>query len=154
EDSELEIDFPESVDSQCKGELGTPAHGFPEEMQNKVLKGTAPLNDRPGAVMPLANLAGKKAMLENMSGKLVTEQELASYLMYPKVFTDFMQHDLKYGAVSSIPSSAFFYGLKEQSPVEIELDRGKILEIKLLGRSEAKDGVIDLFVELNGQLRL
>lgn len=154
EDSELEIDFPESVVSLFKGELGIPVHGFPEKLQNKVLKGAAPLNDRLGAVMPPADLAGKKAMLENMFGKLVTEQELASYLMYPKVFTDFMQHEMKYGTVSSIPSSAFFYGLKEQSPVEIELERGKVLEIKLLGRSEAKDGVIDLFVELNGQLRL
>ncbi|MFX6698304.1 hypothetical protein ABTH14_19335, partial [Acinetobacter baumannii] len=86
----LEIDFPESVVSLFKGELGTPAHGFPKELQHKVLKGAAPLSDRPGAVMPPVDLAGEKAILENMFGKQLTEQELASYLMYPKVFTDFM----------------------------------------------------------------
>src|SRR5690606_39507013 len=70
--------------------------------------------------------------------------------------SDVCSSDLKqkYGTTSSIPSSAFFYGLKEQTPVEIEIERGKTLEIKLLGRSEAKEGIIDLFVELNGQLRL
>ena len=74
--------------------------------------------------------------------------------MYPKVFNDFIQHKLKYGTLSTIPSSVFFYGLQEQIPVSVELEQGKTLEIKLLGRSEAKDGLIDLFIELNGQLRL
>lgn len=151
---ELEINFPESVVSLFKGELGTPASGFPQALQHKVLKGTAPLSDRPGAVMPSVHLESEKVRLENLFGQVITEQELASYLMYPKVFSDFMQHKQKYGTTSSIPSSAFFYGLKEQTPVEIEIERGKTLEIKLLGRSEAKEGIIDLFVELNGQLRL
>ncbi|WP_299150515.1 biotin/lipoyl-containing protein [uncultured Acinetobacter sp.] len=151
---ELEINFPESVVSLFKGELGTPASGFPQALQHKVLKGTAPLSDRPGAVMPSVQLESEKVRLENLFGQVITEQELASYLMYPKVFSDFMQHKQKYGTTSSIPSSAFFYGLKEQTPVEIEIEHGKTLEIKLLGRSEAKEGIIDLFVELNGQLRL
>ena len=151
---ELEINFPESVVSLFKGELGTPASGFPQALQHKVLKGTAPLSDRPGAVMPSVHLESEKIRLENLFGQVITEQELASYLMYPKVFSDFMQHKQKYGTTSSIPSSAFFYGLKEQTPVEIEIEHGKTLEIKLLGRSEAKEGIIDLFVELNGQLRL
>nr|WP_275661762.1 hypothetical protein [Acinetobacter pittii] len=33
--------------------------------------------------------------------------------MYPEVFTGFMMYKLKYDTASSIPSSAFFYGLKE-----------------------------------------
>ena len=154
ENPELEIDFPESVVSLFKGELGTPAHGFPQQLQQKVLKGTLPLSDRPGAVMPAVDLQAQKQLLENMYSRSITEQELASYLMYPKVFNDFMHHKQKYGTVSSIPSSAFFYGLKEHEPVEIRLEKGKTLEIKLIGRSEVKDGLIDLFVELNGQLRL
>ncbi|WP_248791197.1 hypothetical protein, partial [Escherichia coli] len=108
---ELEINFPESVVSLFKGELGTPASGFPQALQHKVLKGTAPLSDRPGAVMPSVQLESEKVRLENLFGQVITEQELASYLMYPKVFSDFMQHKQKYGTTSSIPSSAFFYGL-------------------------------------------
>lgn len=150
----LEIDFPESVVSLFKGELGTPAHGFPKDLQQKVLKGEQPLSDRPGAILPAVDLEAQKTKLEQIYAQPISEQQLASYLMYPKVFTDFMQHQLKYGIVSSIPSSAFFYGLKEQQDISVELETGKTLEIKLLGRSEPKNGLIDLFIELNGQLRL
>ncbi|NCI77014.1 pyruvate carboxylase [Acinetobacter kanungonis] len=149
-----DIDFPESVVSLFKGELGTPAHGFPEDLQQKVLKGVKPLSDRPGAILPAVDLDGQQAMLAEIYDQPISEQQLASYLMYPKVFKEFMQHQLKYGTVSSIPSSAFFYGLKEQQEISVELEAGKTLEIKLLGRSEPKNGLIDLFIELNGQLRL
>lgn len=150
----LDIDFPESVVSLFKGELGTPAHGFPAALQQKVLKGTAPLHDRPGAIMPAVDLAQQKQSLRNIFGDLIDDQALASYLMYPKVFNEFMQHKLKFGTVSTVPSSAFFYGLKEQETISVELEAGKTLEIKLLARSEARDGWVDLFIELNGQLRL
>ncbi|MEB6665722.1 pyruvate carboxylase [Acinetobacter vivianii] len=150
----LDIDFPESVVSLFKGELGTPAHGFPVALQQKVLKGTAPLHDRPGTIMPAVNLAQQKQSLRNIFGDLIDDQALASYLMYPKVFNEFMQHKLKFGTVSTLPSSAFFYGLKEQETISVELEAGKTLEIKLLARSEACDGWVDLFIELNGQLRL
>lgn len=150
----LDIDFPESVVSLFKGELGTPAHGFPVALQQKVLKGTAPLHDRPGAIMPAVDLAQQKQSLRNIFGDLIDDQALASYLMYPKVFNEFMQHKLKFGTVSTLPSSAFFYGLKEQETISVELEAGKTLEIKLLARSEVRDGWVDLFIELNGQLRL
>jgi pyruvate carboxylase len=150
----LDIDFPESVVSLFKGELGTPAHGFPVALQQKVLKGTAPLHDRPGAIMPAVDLDQQKQSLRNIFGDLIDDQALASYLMYPKVFNEFMQHKLKFGTVSTLPSSAFFYGLKEQETISVELEAGKTLEIKLLARSEARDGWVDLFIELNGQLRL
>lgn len=50
----------------------------------------------------------EQTLLENIFGKQLTEQELASYLMYLKVFTDSMKYKLKYGTLSSIPSSVFF----------------------------------------------
>lgn len=153
-DSQKEIDFPDSVISLFKGELGTPDHGFPEELQQKILKGILPLNARPGAVLMPIDFTAEQAKLQSQCGDVIDQQALASYIMYPKVFTEFKQHQKKYGKVSVIPSSAFFYGLQEQQPIEVEIEKGKILEIKLLGRSEEKNGLIDLFIELNGQLRL
>ncbi|ATO21145.1 pyruvate carboxylase (plasmid) [Acinetobacter sp. LoGeW2-3] len=149
-----DIDFPESVISLFKGELGTPAHGFPKELQQKILKGEQPLNDRPGAILPAINLEFEKHKIEQQLGQTISDCEFASYLMYPKVFTTFMRHKQKYGEVSSIPSTAFFYGLKEHEAVKVPLEQGKTLEIKLLAQSQAKNGAVDLFVELNGQLRL
>ncbi|WP_111891532.1 pyruvate carboxylase [Acinetobacter sp. MB5] len=149
-----EIDFPESVVSLFKGELGTPAHGFPEGLQHKILKGETALTQRPGATLPAVNLALEKQQLGMIYGTSISEQDLASYLMYPKVFSDYQKHQQQFGNLSGIPSTAFFYGLSEQQNISVELEPGKTLEIKLLGRSEAKEGLIDLFVELNGQLRL
>lgn len=150
----LDIDFPESVISLLKGELGTPAHGFPEALQRKVLKGAQPLQARPGAILPKVDLDALKLEIKENLQVEISDQDLASFLMYPKVFKEFKQHQQRYSDVSIIPSSAFFYGLEEQKPVEVELEKGKTLEIKLLGRSESKNGAIDLFIELNGQMRL
>lgn len=149
-----DIDFPDSVISLLKGELGTPAHGFPPDLQRKILKGEQPLDDRPGAILPAVNLEFEKHKVEQQLGQTISDREFASYLMYPKVFTEYMRHKQKYGVVSSIPSTAFFYGLKEHEAVEVPLEQGKTLEIKLLAQSQAKNCVVDLFVELNGQLRL
>lgn len=151
---DYDIDFPESVISLFRGELGTPAHGFPLDLQRKILKGDQPLNDRPGAILPAINLEFEKHKIEQQLGQEISDCEFASYLMYPKVFTTFMRHKQKYGVVSSIPSTAFFYGLKEHEAVEVPLEQGKTLEIKLLAQSQVNNGVVDLFVELNGQLRL
>lgn len=149
-----DIDFPESVISLFKGELGTPTHGFPQDLQRKILKRKQPLNDRPGAILPAVNLEYEKHKIEQQLGQTISDCEFASYLMYPKVFTTFIHHKQKYGVVSSIPSTAFFYGLKEHEPVEVPLEQGKTLEIELLAQSQTKNGEVDLFVELNGQLRL
>lgn len=149
-----DIDFPESVISLFKGELGTPTHGFPQDLQRKILKRKQPLNDRPGAILPAVNLEYEKHKIEQQLGQTISDCDFASYLMYPKVFTTFIHHKQKYGVVSSIPSTAFFYGLKEHEPVEVPLEQGKTLEIELLAQSQTKNGEVDLFVELNGQLRL
>ena len=39
-----------------RGNLGQPPGGWPEALQRKVLKGEKPLTERPGAVMPPADL--------------------------------------------------------------------------------------------------
>ncbi len=56
-DPKTEIAFPESVVQFFRGELGQPYGGFPEGLQRKVLKGAKPLTQRPGEVLPAADLA-------------------------------------------------------------------------------------------------
>jgi pyruvate carboxylase len=153
-DPAREIDFPESVVSLFKGELGTPAHGFPAELQRKVLKGQAPLAGRPGETMKPVDLAAEQAKVEQQLGRSISQQELASHLMYPKVFKDFAEHQARYGDVSTVPTTAFFYGLKDGEETSIELERGKTLVIQLLGKADTDDGHVKTFFELNGQPRL
>ena len=153
-DPQRAIDFPDSVVSLFKGELGYPAHGFPDALQRKVLKGEVALTKRAGALLPPVDLAAEQQRLAASLGRECSEQELASHLMYPKVFKDYAAHAARFGDVSILPTSAFFYGLKEGEEVCIDLERGKTLLLQLLGRADTDDGHVKLFFELNGQARV
>lgn len=154
QDPDREIAFPESVVSFFKGDLGQPPGGFPQALQQKVLKGEKPLTQRPGAVLPSADLTAVKAEVEAKIGRAVNDDELASYLMYPKVFTDFAAHQRMYGDLSVLPTPTFFYGLPVGQEVAIELEPGKALLIRLLAVGEPDElGQRNVFFELNGQPR-
>ncbi len=154
-DPDKEIAFPESVISLFRGELGFPPDGFPKPLEKKVLKGAQPLEGRPGASLPPVDFAQARKDAEHAVGRSITEQELASWLMYPKVFKDYAEHQRRYGNVSMLPTPVFFYGLPENHEIAVDIDKGKTLVIRLQGSAEvAADGQTKLFFELNGQPRL
>ncbi|MFA7270451.1 MAG: pyruvate carboxylase [Sterolibacterium sp.] len=153
-DPAKEIAFPESVVSLFRGEMGFPPEGFPPELQKKVLKGKEPLAGRAGAIMPPADLDALRAQAEKAIGRHMSDTELASYLMYPKVFVDYAEHHSHYGDVTQLPTPIFFYGLGEREEIAVHIDPGKTLLIKLAGRTETDEqGMVKLFFELNGQPR-
>jgi pyruvate carboxylase len=154
-DPAKDISFPESVISLFKGELGFPPEGFPKGLEAKVLKGEAPLSGRAGDFMPPVDLEAKRKELEHAIGRQATDTDLASYLMYPKVFRDYAEHRREFGDVSLLPTSPFFYGLQDREEIAIDLDKGKTLVVRQTGRSEAadEDGKVKVFFELNGQPR-
>ncbi|MCB1952329.1 MAG: biotin/lipoyl-binding protein, partial [Rhodocyclaceae bacterium] len=153
-DPAREIAFPESVVQLMRGELGYPADGFPAALQAKVLGGEKPMLGRAGDHLPAVDLDATRAELSKTLERDATDTDLASALMYPKVFADYVAHEAKYGDVSVLPTPAFFYGLADGEEVVVDIDRGKTLVIRLLGRAESEDGQMKLFFELNGQPRL
>ncbi|MBI2276431.1 MAG: pyruvate carboxylase [Dechloromonas sp.] len=150
-----DIAFPESVISLFRGELGFPPEGFPPALQTKVLKGEAPLAGRAGDFMPPVDLEAKHQELAHAIGRQPSATDLASYLMYPKVFRDYAEHRREFGDVSRLPTSPFFYGLQDREEIAVDIDQGKTLVVRQTGRSEAPDeeGRIKVFFELNGQPR-
>ncbi|RMF98781.1 MAG: pyruvate carboxylase [Gammaproteobacteria bacterium] len=153
-DPEREIDFPESVVGLFRGDLGQPPGGFPESLQRKVLKGAEPLRERPGATLPALDLDEARAAAAKGIGRQPDDHELAAYLMYPKVFREFVRHRQQYGDVSALPTPVFFYGMDESSEVEVEIEEGKRLVIRYFATSEPDaDGMRRVFFELNGQPR-
>ena len=153
-DPEREIAFPQSVVGLLKGELGIPEGGFPADITAKVLKGEPPIVGRPGAHLPPVDLVAEKENLESYLGFSVSEEDLASYLMYPTVFKNFKAHQEKYGNVSNIPSKIYFYGPEKDTYHTVELDQGKDLLIKLLAISlPDQTGHCNVFFELNGETR-
>ncbi|MGH8178156.1 MAG: pyruvate carboxylase [Steroidobacter sp.] len=153
-DPELEIAFPESVISLFRGDLGQPYGGFPPALQRKVLKGAPPLTGRPGQVLAPIDLRKARQDAEGKTWREITDQEFASYLMYPKVFLDYLQDRLDYGRVSVLPTPLFFYGMEPNDEVSVDIQRGKTLIVRFLAVSDAhEDGTRTVFFELNGQPR-
>lgn len=149
-----EIAFPESVVSMFHGDMGYPADGFPKALQEKILKGKTPIEGRAGAHMPHADLEAERAKAGKATGRHISDTDLASYLMYPKVFTDYAAHHGRYGDVSILPTPLFFYGMPENTEVSIELEKGKTLIVDLSGRADHdRDGYAKMFFLLNGQPR-
>ena len=152
---EREIAFPESVISLFKGELGFPPDGFPKALESKVLRGEKPMQGRAGDHLPDVDLEAKRAEAEHAVGRHITDTDLASYLMYPKVFKDYAEHRREFSDVSLLPTSPFFYGLLDREEIAIDIDKGKTLVVRQTGRSDTVDeeGKIKVFFELNGQPR-
>ncbi len=153
-DPAVEVAFPESVVSLFRGDIGQPHGGFPPALQQKVLKGAPPMTARPGSVMPPVDLEQARKELQAKMPRAITDREFASWLMYPKVFTDYMADRLNFGDTSVLPTRAFFYGLEPGEEVTLELERGKHLIIRLVATSDVHDdGTRTVFFELNGQPR-
>ncbi len=153
-DPAKEIAFPDSVVSLFRGDLGQPPGGFPEALQQKILKGGAPLTVRPGAVLPPADLEAERAAAAAKTGQAIDDRQLASYLMYPKVFTDYCQHRKTHGDVTVLSTPVFFHGLLQGEETSVELEPGKALLIRFLATGEAdEEGRRAVFFELNGQPR-
>lgn len=150
-----EIAFPESVISLFKGELGFPPDGFPKTLETKVLRGEPPMQGRAGDHLPAVDLEAKRQEAEHAVGRKLSDTDLASYLMYPKVFKDYAEHRRDYSDVSLLPTSPFFYGLLDREEIAIDIDKGKTLVVRQTGRSDTVDeeGKIKVFFELNGQPR-
>ncbi|MCL2714330.1 MAG: pyruvate carboxylase [Alphaproteobacteria bacterium] len=153
-DPQHPISFPESVISLFRGEMGYPADGFPPELQRKVLKDRAPLPGRAGASLASVDLDAARSEAAKAADREISDTELASSLMYPKVFAEFAAHRGRFGDVSLLPTPTFFYGLTEQEEITVSIDPGKTLVVRLLGRTEIdSEGMVKLFFELNGQPR-
>src|SRR5579875_2541825 len=149
-----ELSFPESVVEFFEGRLGEPPGGFPEELQKRVLRGRQPLRGRPGASLPPVDFAAARATLEQQIGRAVTERELLSYLLYPRVFPELAAHQAKYSDTSVLPTPVFFYGMEAGEETSIDIERGKTLILKFLAVGEPHaDGSRTVFFELNGQPR-
>jgi len=153
-DPDVEVAFPESVVSLFRGDIGQPHGGFPPALQKKVLKGAAPLTVRPGAVLAPVDLDRAREELQAKMPRAITDYEFASWLMYPKVFTDYMADRVRYGDTSVLPTRAFFYGLDAGEEITVDLERGKHLIIRFVATSDVHDdGSRTVFFELNGQPR-
>jgi pyruvate carboxylase len=146
--------FPASVVDMLMGNLGQPMGGWPKKLQAVVLGKQKPFTGRPGANLKPLNL---KATRDEVSTKLkreATEDDLYSHLMYPEVFAEFTKFVRDHSDLGVLPTPAFFYGLKRNEEVSIDIEEGKTLFIRLINIGQVdKDGRRIVTFELNGMPR-
>jgi pyruvate carboxylase len=80
-----QLDFPSSVVEFFQGYLGQPVGGFPEPLRTGIIRNKPRIDGRPGATMQPLDFKKIKAELRSKFGKHITDADVTSYVMYPKV---------------------------------------------------------------------
>ncbi|MEE9389030.1 MAG: pyruvate carboxylase [Paracoccaceae bacterium] len=156
EDPNTDVAFPDSVIDMMAGNLGQPPGGWPAGIVNKALKGKKASVSRPGKhLKPIDLEATRLDVSKQLDGFDIDSEDLNGYLMYPKVFMDYMGRHRKYGPVRTLPTKNFFYGMEVGEEISAEIDPGKTLEIRCqaIGKTN-EEGDAKVFFELNGQPRV
>jgi pyruvate carboxylase len=148
------LSFPDSVVDLFRGELGQPVGGFPEKLSKIILKGEKPFTDKPNKHLEPIDFNKEMESFKKKFDGHDDEADLLAYLLYPKVYEEFYNHQQKYGEVGYIPTLAFFYGMKNGEEILVEISEGKTIIIKLLYISEPNEEALrTVSFELNGQTR-
>ncbi|CAI3251849.1 pyruvate carboxylase [Enterococcus cecorum] len=148
------LSFPDSVVSFFEGQLGQPVGGFPEKLQKIILKGRPAITVRPGQLAPAVDFEKVRNELAEKVGFTPKDEQVLSYLMYPKVFLDYCKAYDQFGEVKLLDTPTFFYGMRLGEKINVEIEKGKVLIIRLDEIGEAdEEGNRILFFNLNGQRR-
>ncbi len=139
------FDIPDSVVGFLRGELGTPAGGWPEPFRSKALEGRGPA--KPETALTEDDERG-------LAGTSKERQATLNRLLFPGPTREFEEHREKYGDTSQLSANQFFYGLRRDEEHRVKLGKGVELLIGLEAISEPDErGYRTVMCILNGQLR-
>ncbi|MGL4731591.1 MAG: pyruvate carboxylase, partial [Clostridium sp.] len=143
--------FPDSVVDYFKGMMGQPEGGFQKDIQKVVLKDNESIACRPGELLEEEDFEKIENILKEELKINPKKKDVLAYALYPKVFRDYIKFKNEKGDFSNIPSSVFFHGISEGETVEIELEKGKIVLVKLVKVLNVdSNGERTLVFEVNG----
>ena len=149
-----ELAFPQSVVDLVSGRMGQTPGGFPRKVRERILRGEKPLRGRPGSSLPNADFDQTSQTIRPLLDHEPSRREIVSHLLYPKVFTDFVDHQQQYSDTGVLPTPAFLYGLQPGEEIAVDIEPGKTLIVRFLTVGEPhEDGTRTVFFELNGQPR-
>jgi pyruvate carboxylase len=128
-----------------RGALGRPPAGFPQPFTERALSG----RPKPPPVPPPA-----PETLAALSHPGAERQFALAELMFPAPLLDYVAARERYGDVSLLPTSAFFYGLRENEALPVDLAPGVrvIFELDAIGEAD-ESGMRTVMARVNGQLR-
>ncbi|MBY8856271.1 pyruvate carboxylase [Nocardia sp. CA2R105] len=138
-------DIPDSVIGFLRGELGTPAGGWPEPFRSRALAGR-------GAAKPETELTAQDEA--GLNGDSALRRETLNRLLFPGPTSEFLAHREKFGDTSGLSTNQYFYGLRHGEEHRVQLEKGVTLLIGLEAISEPDErGMRTVMCILNGQLR-
>ena len=112
------------------------------------------MENRPGEYLESVDFEEVRKELANIQNTEVTEQDIISYVLYPKVYKQFIATKEQFGDLSLLDTPTFLFGMRNGETVEIEIDTGKRLIIKLETISEPdENGQRTIYYAMNGQAR-
>lgn len=124
--------FPQIVVDYFKGMMGQPDGGFPEKLQQFILKGEKPIICRPGEVLQPADFDKIKKYLEDNHTIEPNKKAILSYALFPDEFEKYLQYLEENGDFKYMNSDVFFYGMDIGQTCDVDITEGKTLVIKLL----------------------
>jgi pyruvate carboxylase len=146
--------FPDSMISLMKGELGQRQEGWPEDFQKMVLKNEKAFTDKPNAHLKPIDFDTEYEQFKVDFPESKKFEDFLSYSLYPKVYKDFYGHQENYGDTSKLPSAAFFYGLKFNEEIQVQISVGKTIIIQYLNtNAPRKSGTRLSIFRMNGSIR-
>ena len=109
------FDIPDSVIGFLRGDLGTPAGGWPEPLREKALAGRG----TPTAVVELS-VQDEKAL----GGDPELRKSTLNRLLFPGPTKEFLAHREQFGDTSGLSANQFFYGLRQGDEHRVTLEKG------------------------------
>lgn len=144
------LDYPDSVISFCKGHLGVPYQGIPEDIRKLVLN-TEQLIYEKAPIDESKSFEDYKVELMSILKRKVSDQEVISFVLYDKVYLEFVERKETFGGIRHLDTRTFFYGLEVQKEIEIEVEKGVTIYVTLRGISDVDDqGYRTAFFKMNG----
>ena len=123
-------------------------------MQSRILRGKPVVTGRPGASLPPADFKVAADKLRTILKREPSNQDVVTWLLYPKVFEEFAAHVDKFSDTSGLPTPVFFYGQAPGEEIAVDIEPGKRLIVRFLTIGDPHaDGQRTVFFELNGQPR-
>ena len=108
-----DISWPDSVVNLCRVLLGTPSRTSAPKLSRWYLTCGAELKERPGGALPRGVFVSTQKRLASQDWPFthrdVTDEDIVSSLLYETVFADYLEHVRKFGEVTWLPSSVFWY---------------------------------------------
>ena len=74
-----------------------------------MLKGAPAITGRPGIDVALVDLDEARSQAAKATGVKITDEDLNGWLMYSKVFADYMKRHREYGPVRVLPTPVFLW---------------------------------------------